>query len=118
MNFSEASNACNQLNLQLASKDQVEKALKHLFETCRYMISVSISLPSINYFTLHEAGDKSDIKRTDDFYCSYGWVKDGLVVIPRLTSNQKCGKGKVGLVTWNAEHSKTFMVYCFNSSGM
>lgn len=118
MNFSEASNACNQLNLQLASKDQVEKALKHLFETCRYMISVSISLPSINYFTLHEAGDKSGIKRTDDFYCSYGWVKDGLVVIPRLTSNQKCGKGKVGLVTWNAEHSKTFMVYCFNSSGM
>uniref|UniRef100_A0A8B9STN5 Lymphatic vessel endothelial hyaluronan receptor 1 n=1 Tax=Anas platyrhynchos TaxID=8839 RepID=A0A8B9STN5_ANAPL len=81
VNFSEASNACNQLNLQLASKDQVEKALKHRFETC-----------------------------------SYGWVKDGLVVIPRLTSNQKCGKGKVGLVTWNAEHSKTFMVYCFNSS--
>uniref|UniRef100_A0A8B9D145 Lymphatic vessel endothelial hyaluronan receptor 1 n=1 Tax=Anser brachyrhynchus TaxID=132585 RepID=A0A8B9D145_9AVES len=81
VNFSEASNACNQLNLQLASKDQVEKALKHGFETC-----------------------------------SYGWVKDGLVVIPRLISNKKCGKGNVGLVPWYAEHFKTFMVYCFNSS--
>ncbi|NWZ24495.1 LYVE1 protein, partial [Asarcornis scutulata] len=81
VNFSEASNACNQLNLQLASKDQVEKALKHGFETC-----------------------------------SYGWVKDGVIVIPRLISNQKCGKGKVGLVSWSIEHSKTFMVYCFNSS--
>ncbi|XP_021156393.2 lymphatic vessel endothelial hyaluronic acid receptor 1 isoform X1 [Columba livia] len=81
VNFSEASNACNQLNLQLASKDQVEKALKHGFETC-----------------------------------SYGWVKDGFVVIPRITSNKKCGKGNTGLVPWNAEHFKTFKVYCFNSS--
>ncbi|XP_009678521.2 lymphatic vessel endothelial hyaluronic acid receptor 1 [Struthio camelus] len=81
VNFSDASNACSQLNLQLATKDQVEKALKHGFETC-----------------------------------SYGWVKDGLVVIPRITSNKKCGKGNVGLVPWNAEHFKTFKVYCFNSS--
>ncbi|NWI65659.1 LYVE1 protein, partial [Todus mexicanus] len=81
VNFSDASNACNQLHLQLASKDQVEKALKHGFETC-----------------------------------SYGWVKDGFVVIPRITSNKKCGKGNVGLVQWYAEHFKTFKVYCFNSS--
>ncbi|XP_054056140.1 lymphatic vessel endothelial hyaluronic acid receptor 1 isoform X2 [Rissa tridactyla] len=81
VNFSEASNACNQLNLQLATKDQVENALKHGFETC-----------------------------------SYGWVKDGLVVIPRITSNQKCGKGNTGLVPWHAELFKTFKVYCFNSS--
>ncbi|KFQ81240.1 Lymphatic vessel endothelial hyaluronic acid receptor 1, partial [Phaethon lepturus] len=81
VNFSEASNACNQLNLQLASKEQVEKALKHGFETC-----------------------------------SYGWVKDGFVVIPRITSNKKCGKGNVGLVLWYAEPFKTFKVYCFNSS--
>ncbi|NXY82124.1 LYVE1 protein, partial [Alcedo cyanopectus] len=81
VNFSEASNACNQLHLQLASKDQVEKALKHGFETC-----------------------------------SFGWVKDGLVVIPRITSNKKCGKGNVGLVLWYAEPFKTFKVYCFNSS--
>ncbi|XP_075568473.1 lymphatic vessel endothelial hyaluronic acid receptor 1 isoform X2 [Pelecanus crispus] len=80
-NFSEASNACNQLNLQLASKDQVEKALKHGFETC-----------------------------------SYGWVKDGLAVIPRITSNKKCGQGNIGLVPWYAEPFKTFKVYCFNSS--
>ncbi|NXC21273.1 LYVE1 protein, partial [Corythaeola cristata] len=81
VNFSEANNTCNQLNLQLASKNQVEKALKHGFETC-----------------------------------SYGWVKDGLAVIPRITSNNKCGKGNVGLVKWNAEPSKTFHIYCFNSS--
>lgn len=65
-----------------------------------------------------EAGDKSNIKSTDAFYCSYGWVKDGLVVIPRITSNKKCGKGNVGLVPWHAEPFKTFKVYCFNSSGM
>ncbi|NXP81910.1 LYVE1 protein, partial [Ramphastos sulfuratus] len=81
VNFSEASNACNQLNLQLASKDQVDKALKHGFETC-----------------------------------SYGWVKDEFVVIPRIISNKKCGKGNVGLVQWNAEPFRTFKVYCFNSS--
>uniref|UniRef100_A0A8B9FSC7 Link domain-containing protein n=1 Tax=Amazona collaria TaxID=241587 RepID=A0A8B9FSC7_9PSIT len=65
VNFSEASNACNQLNLQLASRDQVENALKHGFETCRYM----------TFF-------------------------NGLVVIPRITSNKKCGKGNVGLVPY------------------
>ncbi|XP_014821986.1 PREDICTED: lymphatic vessel endothelial hyaluronic acid receptor 1 [Calidris pugnax] len=79
--LSEASNACNQLNLQLASKDQVEKALNHGFETC-----------------------------------SFGWVKDGLVVIPRITSNKKCGQGNVGLVLWRADPSNKFKVYCFNSS--
>ncbi|XP_064513395.1 lymphatic vessel endothelial hyaluronic acid receptor 1 [Pseudopipra pipra] len=81
VNFSEASNACNQLNLQLASKDQVENALKHEFQTC-----------------------------------SFGWVKDGFVVIPRTTPNNKCGKGKTGLVRWNADLLQTFHVYCFNSS--
>ncbi|NXU13192.1 LYVE1 protein, partial [Pardalotus punctatus] len=81
VNFSEASNVCNQFNLQLARKDQVEEALKHGFETC-----------------------------------SFGWVKDGFVVIPRLTSNLKCGQGKTGIVRWNAEKNRPFNVYCFNSS--
>ncbi|NXY09493.1 LYVE1 protein, partial [Pteruthius melanotis] len=80
-NFSEASNGCNQLHLQLASKNQVEEALKHGFETC-----------------------------------SFGWVKEGFVVIPRITSNQKCGQGKTGIVQWNAAKEKTFTLYCFNSS--
>ncbi|NXF01714.1 LYVE1 protein, partial [Smithornis capensis] len=83
VNFSEASNACNQLNLQLASKDQVENALKNGFETC-----------------------------------SFGWVKDGFVVIPRITSNKRCGQGKTGLVRWNAGQLQTFQVYCFNSSAV
>uniref|UniRef100_A0A8C5U0R1 Lymphatic vessel endothelial hyaluronic acid receptor 1 n=1 Tax=Malurus cyaneus samueli TaxID=2593467 RepID=A0A8C5U0R1_9PASS len=81
VNFSEASNVCNQLTLQLASKEQVEEALKRGFETC-----------------------------------NFGWVKDGFVVIPRITSNQKCGQGKTGIVRWNASMNKKFNVYCFNSS--
>ncbi|NWT19075.1 LYVE1 protein, partial [Vireo altiloquus] len=81
VNFSEASNGCDQLHLQLASKTQVEEALRHGFETC-----------------------------------SYGWVKEGFVVIPRITSNQKCGQGKTGIVQWNAAKEKTFNLYCFNSS--
>ncbi|NWV23468.1 LYVE1 protein, partial [Origma solitaria] len=81
VNFSGASNVCNQFNLQLARKDQVEEALKRGFETC-----------------------------------NFGWVKDGFVVIPRITSNQRCGQGKTGLVRWNAEKHRTFHVYCFNSS--
>ncbi|NXR86635.1 LYVE1 protein, partial [Hypocryptadius cinnamomeus] len=80
-NFSEASNGCNQFNLELASKIQVEEALKHGFETC-----------------------------------NYGWVKDGFAVIPRITSNQKCGQGKTGIAQWNAGKDKKFHLYCFNSS--
>lgn len=49
MNFSEASNGCSQLNLQLASEKQVEEALKHGFETCRYVPSVSVA----HFFSEH-----------------------------------------------------------------
>ncbi|NXX71215.1 LYVE1 protein, partial [Spizella passerina] len=80
-NFSEASHGCNQFNLELASKIQVEEALKHGFETC-----------------------------------NYGWVKDGFAVIPRITSNQKCGQGKTGIVKWYAGKDSKFNLYCFNSS--
>lgn len=73
MNFSEASNVCNRLNLQLASKEQVEKALNHGFETCRYTTSISFSSISINSFTYYEAGDKSTIKKT----CAFIVVLDG-----------------------------------------
>ncbi|NXD26098.1 LYVE1 protein, partial [Spelaeornis formosus] len=79
--FSEANHGCNQLNLQLASKKQVEEALKYGFETC-----------------------------------NYGWVKDGFAVIPRITSNPKCGQGKTGIVQWNTGKEKKFHLYCFNSS--
>ncbi|NXS34652.1 LYVE1 protein, partial [Pomatostomus ruficeps] len=81
VNFSEASNVCNHLNLQLASRKQVEEALKHGFETC-----------------------------------NYGWVTEEFAVIPRITSNQRCGQGKTGIVQWNAGKHLPFHVYCFNSS--
>ncbi|NXU39685.1 LYVE1 protein, partial [Drymodes brunneopygia] len=80
-NFSEAINGCNQFNLQLASKQQVEEALNHGFETC-----------------------------------NFGWVKEGSAVIPRITSNPKCGQGKTGIVQWNAGKDRKFHLYCFNSS--
>ncbi|NWH33182.1 LYVE1 protein, partial [Chloropsis hardwickii] len=80
-NFSEASDGCNQFNLELASKNQVEEAWKHGFETC-----------------------------------NYGWVKEGFAVIPRITSNQKCGQGRTGIVQWNTSKDKKFNLYCFNSS--
>ncbi|NWZ06260.1 LYVE1 protein, partial [Agelaius phoeniceus] len=81
VNFSEASHGCNQFNLELASKIQVEEALKHGFETC-----------------------------------NFGWVKEGFAVIPRITSNQKCGQGKTGIAQWNAGKEQKFHLYCFNSS--
>ncbi|NWY29730.1 LYVE1 protein, partial [Pheucticus melanocephalus] len=81
VNFSEASHGCNQFNLELASKIQVEEALKHGFETC-----------------------------------NFGWVKEGFAVIPRITSNQKCGQGKTGIVKWHAGKDQKFHLYCFNSS--
>ncbi|XP_032919628.1 lymphatic vessel endothelial hyaluronic acid receptor 1 [Catharus ustulatus] len=81
VNFSEASNRCSQLNLQLASEKQVEESLKHGFETC-----------------------------------SFGWVKEGFAVIPRITSNMKCGQGKTGIVQWKVEKYRKFHLYCFNSS--
>ncbi|NXQ26014.1 LYVE1 protein, partial [Alaudala cheleensis] len=80
-NFSEASAGCHQFHLQLASRQQVEEALKHGFETC-----------------------------------SFGWVTEGFAVIPRITSNQKCGQGKTGIVQWNVGKDKKFNLYCFNSS--
>lgn len=45
-------------------------------------------------------------------------MEDGFAVIPRITSNQKCGQGKTGIVQWNAGKEKKFHLYCFNSSGI
>ncbi|XP_009081553.1 PREDICTED: lymphatic vessel endothelial hyaluronic acid receptor 1, partial [Acanthisitta chloris] len=46
----------------------------------------------------------------------FGWVKEGIAVIPRVTSNSRCGRGGTGLVSWHADHVREFQVYCFNSS--
>ncbi|KAF4009026.1 hypothetical protein G4228_000387 [Cervus hanglu yarkandensis] len=50
--------------------------------------------------------------------CSYGWVKNQFVVIPRIISNPKCGKSGVGVVIWRSSLSSRHRAYCHNSSGV
>ncbi|KAM7086832.1 lymphatic vessel endothelial hyaluronic acid receptor 1 [Molossus nigricans] len=81
LNFTEANEACKLLGLTLASKDQIEVALKSGFETC-----------------------------------SYGWVADQILVIPRILPNPKCGKNGVGVLLWRNLPNKKSKAYCYNSS--
>lgn len=81
LNFTEAKEACKLMGLTLASKDQVEVALKSGFETC-----------------------------------SYGWVADQFLVIPRILPNPKCGKNGVGVLLWRNLPNKKSKAYCHNSS--
>lgn len=81
LNLTEAKEACRLLGLTLASKDQIDVAMKYGFETC-----------------------------------SYGWVDDVVLVIPRINVNPKCGKSRTGVVTWNNAPSKKSSAYCYNSS--
>ncbi|XP_003639831.1 lymphatic vessel endothelial hyaluronic acid receptor 1 [Canis lupus baileyi] len=48
--------------------------------------------------------------------CSYGWVADKLLVIPRILPNPKCGKNGIGVLVWRNSLSKKFLAYCYNSS--
>ncbi|XP_028286335.1 lymphatic vessel endothelial hyaluronic receptor 1b [Parambassis ranga] len=50
--------------------------------------------------------------------CKYGWTADGVAVIPRLNSDEKCGKGKTGVVKWFAAQDHNFGVFCFNASDL
>ncbi|NXR79951.1 LYVE1 protein, partial [Pycnonotus jocosus] len=71
-----------------------------------------------NQFSLQLASKKQVEEALNHGFetCNYGWVEDGFAVIPRITSNQKCGQGKIGIVQWNAGKEKKFHLYCFNSS--
>ncbi|XP_046925995.1 lymphatic vessel endothelial hyaluronic acid receptor 1 [Lynx rufus] len=48
--------------------------------------------------------------------CSYGWVADKFLVIPRILPNPKCGKNGMGVLVWRNSLSKKFLAYCYNSS--
>ncbi|XP_068458499.1 lymphatic vessel endothelial hyaluronic receptor 1b [Clinocottus analis] len=48
--------------------------------------------------------------------CKFGWIAERIAVVPRLTADEKCGKGKTGLVTWFAKKDQKFGVFCFNAS--
>lgn len=47
----------------------------------------------------------------------FGWTADQIAVIPRLTADVKCGKGKTGVVTWATSEDQKFGVFCFDASG-
>ncbi|XP_071313256.1 lymphatic vessel endothelial hyaluronic receptor 1b isoform X2 [Trachinotus anak] len=48
--------------------------------------------------------------------CKYGWIAEQVAVIPRLKSDNNCGKGKTGVVRWFAKTDTKFGVFCFNAS--
>lgn len=54
--------------------------------------------------------------RSDFQTCSYGWVADKFLVIPRITANPKCGKNGVGVLIWRNSPSLKYKAYCYNSS--
>lgn len=48
--------------------------------------------------------------------CSYGWVADKFLVIPRINPNPKCGKNGMGVLIWRHSLSLKYRAYCHNSS--
>ncbi|XP_037110394.1 lymphatic vessel endothelial hyaluronic receptor 1b isoform X2 [Syngnathus acus] len=48
--------------------------------------------------------------------CKFGWVTEQVAVIPRLTASDRCGKGKTGLIRWNAGTDQAFAVFCINAT--
>ncbi|XP_018540768.1 lymphatic vessel endothelial hyaluronic acid receptor 1 [Lates calcarifer] len=50
--------------------------------------------------------------------CRYGWIAEKIAVIPRLISEEKCGKGNTGLVLWYARAESKFGAYCFSASDL
>ncbi|XP_028306869.1 lymphatic vessel endothelial hyaluronic receptor 1b isoform X2 [Gouania willdenowi] len=83
LDFTAAKAACLDLNVTMATTAQMERALQHGLETCKY-----------------------------------GWTAEQIAVIPRQTSDLKCGMGKIGVVTWSASPNKKFAVFCFNTSAV
>ncbi|XP_053283622.1 lymphatic vessel endothelial hyaluronic receptor 1b isoform X1 [Pleuronectes platessa] len=81
LNFTSARAACLLLNVTIATKNQMERALQRGLEMCKY-----------------------------------GWIAEQIGAIPRIISDNNCGRGKIGLVLWSASPDKAFGVFCFNAS--
>ncbi|XP_075944837.1 lymphatic vessel endothelial hyaluronic receptor 1b [Anarhichas minor] len=82
-NFTAARAACLILNVTIASRAQMERAVRRGLETCKF-----------------------------------GWIAEQIAVVPRLTTDKKCGNGKTGVVTWSASADRRFGVFCFNASDL
>ncbi|KAK3533719.1 hypothetical protein QTP70_024319 [Hemibagrus guttatus] len=48
--------------------------------------------------------------------CKFGWIDEQVAVIPRIHTKPSCGQGQVGIITWRANLSTKFDVFCFNST--
>ncbi|XP_038663915.1 lymphatic vessel endothelial hyaluronic acid receptor 1-like isoform X2 [Scyliorhinus canicula] len=48
--------------------------------------------------------------------CRFGWVDDGFVVIPRVSSKEQCGKNTTGVLIWKVESDKLYDGYCFQKN--
>lgn len=48
--------------------------------------------------------------------CSYGWVDNVVLIIPRINANPKCGRNGVGVIAWSNAPSRKSGAYCYNSS--
>ncbi|XP_017160617.1 lymphatic vessel endothelial hyaluronic receptor 1b [Poecilia reticulata] len=83
LNLTEAQAACSLLKVTIATLAQLEEAVRHGLETCKY-----------------------------------GWVAEKTAVIPRIKSDNNCGKGNKGLVQWKVPPDRKFAVYCFNASAL
>ncbi|XP_044127104.1 CD44 antigen isoform X2 [Bufo gargarizans] len=57
--------------------------------------------------TAHEIGFET---------CRYGWVENGSVVIPRITSNIICAAGYIGVYVLHSNATTPYDVYCYNTS--
>uniref|UniRef100_A0A8C2Z669 Link domain-containing protein n=1 Tax=Cyclopterus lumpus TaxID=8103 RepID=A0A8C2Z669_CYCLU len=82
-NATAAAAACRSLNVTMATRAQMERALQRGLETCKF-----------------------------------GWIAETIAVVPRRTADDKCGKGKTGVVTWFARADQKFGVFCFNASDL
>ncbi|XP_003967773.2 lymphatic vessel endothelial hyaluronic receptor 1b isoform X1 [Takifugu rubripes] len=50
--------------------------------------------------------------------CRFGWTADRIAVVPRLTADTKCGKGRTGVVPWATSEDQKFAVFCFDASDL
>ncbi|KAL0968639.1 hypothetical protein UPYG_G00269510 [Umbra pygmaea] len=48
--------------------------------------------------------------------CGYGWIEKQIAVIPRIVPNPRCGKNKIGVLSWIASPNSPFNVFCFKST--
>lgn len=100
------SDPCRIVGVTLLNKKTSEQLnFTEAKEACRLM---GLTLASKNQV---EAAWRSDFQT-----CSYGWVADKFLVIPRINANPKCGKNGVGVLIWRGSLNLKYKAYCYNSS--